>query len=110
MNGNRSVFYPGFRGIGIGRSNLLAWALLFVAVIVSLGGCSSPEPAMTSLPSSPLALQSPLSPAPLESSAEIHPLPPATTTALAAVSLPEGGFELTVLHTNDTWGYLLPCG
>jgi 2',3'-cyclic-nucleotide 2'-phosphodiesterase (5'-nucleotidase family) len=21
-----------------------------------------------------------------------------------------GPFELTILHTNDTWGYLDPCG
>jgi hypothetical protein len=38
-------------------------------------------------------------------------LPPTPTTTLP---LPDAGenadIQLTILHTNDTWGYLLPCG
>jgi hypothetical protein len=110
MNRNRPGFSILLCAMRIGRSNALALVLLFATVAVFLIGCSPSEPEATSFPSSPLALRSPLAPVPLEASPETGPLPPATPTALAAVSLPEGGFELTVLHTNDTWGYLLPCG
>jgi hypothetical protein len=38
------------------------------------------------------------------------PLP--TLTATPSVSLAETGatFTLTIVHSNDTWGYTLPCG
>ncbi len=39
------------------------------------------------------------------------PSPPATSipTVLPPTASPQP-LELTILHTNDTWGYLLPCG
>jgi 2',3'-cyclic-nucleotide 2'-phosphodiesterase (5'-nucleotidase family) len=68
-----------------------------------LAGTPSPSP----LPLSPLPadLSSPLS-ADLNS-----PLPTKASPPPAAAPPASGAFfELTVLHTNDTWGYLLPCG
>lgn len=57
---------------------------------------SSPLPASFASPL-PAGLNSPLpSPSPL----------PSTPPSPAEVD----GFQLTVLHSNDTWGYLLPCG
>lgn len=29
---------------------------------------------------------------------------------VAPAGTPTGPFELTILHSNDTWGYLDPCG
>jgi len=57
---------------------------------------SSPLPASFASPL-PAGLNSPL-PSP-------SPLPP-TPPSPAEVD----GFQLTVLHSNDTWGYLVPCG
>lgn len=67
--------------------------------------------------SSPLAaaLLSPIS------AAQESPLPSPTAALESAVRAPSPtappptrlsgpGFHLTVLHTNDTWGYLNPCG
>jgi hypothetical protein len=57
----------------------------------------SPLPASLTSPLS-ADLSSPL-PSPVVS------LPPTPTPPVQV-----DGFHLTVLHTNDTWGYLLPCG
>lgn len=57
----------------------------------------SPLPASLTSPLS-ADLSSPL-PSPVVS------LPPTPTSPVQV-----DGFYLTVLHTNDTWGYLLPCG
>ncbi len=40
---------------------------------------------------------------------------PAGSAPRAATPAPRGAepakpFSITVIHTNDTWGYLLPCG
>jgi hypothetical protein len=81
---------------------------------------SSPMPAALLSPISP-AQESPLSGA---STATIPPLGlssplPSPTAALESATgapyptptrLSGPGFHLTVLHTNDTWGYLNPCG
>ncbi len=34
---------------------------------------------------------------------------PASTVSLVPTPAPQP-LQLTILHTNDTWGYLLPCG
>jgi hypothetical protein len=63
----------------------------------------------------PAALLSPIS------AVQESPLPSPTTALELAARVPsptapsptrfaEPGFHLTVLHTNDTWGYLNPCG
>ena len=38
------------------------------------------------------------------------PLPPTSTTTLPLPDAEKADIQLTILHTNDTWGYLLPCG
>lgn len=41
----------------------------------------------------------------------VSPLSAARVSPLAATPAPTPPpLDLTVLHTNDTWGYLLPCG
>ena len=96
----------------------------------------SPSPFMAGDLASPTAPASPdlvdLTPAPTRQTAPAvdldSPLPASLTSPLPAdlnsplpspvVSLPPAplspanvdDFQLTVLHTNDTWGYLLPCG
>jgi hypothetical protein len=70
------------------------------------GDLNSPLPAAMSSPlpaalNSPLPVEAPMitvSPQPIVSLTP--PLPTSSSTT----------FQLTVLHTNDTWGYLLPCG
>ena len=42
---------------------------------------------------------------PTAAAAQPTPLPSPTPTLL-----PEGYFYLTIVHSNDTWGYTLPCG
>jgi len=69
-------------------------ALLIVAVVLAcLTACSQPTPKLDN--PSPLAAP----PAALKS-------PVASPTVASSPAF----FQLTVLHTNDTWGYLLPCG
>jgi hypothetical protein len=52
---------------------------------------SSLLPSPTAVPESPVAAPSPTAPPPAQPVGSDH-------------------FHLTVLHTNDTWGYLNPCG
>jgi hypothetical protein len=77
---------------------------------------SSPLPDALSSPLTP-TLSSPLSvapnaPQPVETPPTMaSPLPSPTIDVLPTLSTgPSSPFQLTVLHTNDTWGYLLPCG
>lgn len=35
---------------------------------------------------------------------------PISPVASPTATVPPASLQLTVLHTNDTWGYLLPCG
>ena len=87
---------------GLGLLGLLVFGLLRMAH----NDRPVPEPQEVAGPvsiaqdlSSPLpaALLSPIS------AVQESPLPSPTRFA-------EPGFHLTVLHTNDTWGYLNPCG
>ena len=74
---------------------------LSMAVVLGIGlagltACSQPVPTLVdpSPLSSPLGvLKSPLT----------QPTAPAARQTISTLSL-------TVLHTNDTWGYLVPCG
>jgi 2',3'-cyclic-nucleotide 2'-phosphodiesterase (5'-nucleotidase family) len=63
---------------------------------------SSPLPAAMFSPL-PAALNSPL-PAKAPT-ATVSPTPPLPTPPGKSTA-----FQLTVLHTNDTWGHLFPCG
>jgi hypothetical protein len=72
----------------------IAGTLAFFVGVALLVGCAV-ESGKPSPSSSPLTQTSPL-------------------TAASAVATPRSAssasFQLTVLHTNDTWGYLVPCG
>ena len=119
---------------------LVIGVLIFMVVVVNLAvGCQSTDeprerPFPTDSPSSPLtsalssplpdALSSPLTltlsaplsagpnaPQPVETPPTIaSPLPSPTVDVLPTQTAGPSLFQLTVLHTNDTWGYLLPCG
>jgi len=77
---------------------LIADVLAFVVGVALLVGCavgsSKPSPS-----SSPLTRISPLA-TPRSATSPVATAPPASSAP----------FQLTVLHTNDTWGYLVPCG
>ena len=51
----------------------------------------------------------PVNPSPLSSPLGVLKSPLTQPTAPAS-RLPSSTFSLTLLHTNDTWGYLEPCG
>jgi len=76
---------------------------------------SSPLPDALSSPLT-LTLSSPMSaapnaPQPVETSpTRASPLPSPTVDVLPTQTAGPSPFQLTVIHTNDTWGYLLPCG
>ena len=76
----------------------IADVLAFVVGVALLVGCavgsSSPSPS-----SSPLTVASSVATPRWVAS------PGATVRAASSAA-----FQLTVLHTNDTWGYLAPCG
>lgn len=64
--------------------------------LAGLAACNRPAPA-------------PVNSSPLSSPLGAQRSPLAQPSAPAA-PLPSSPFSLTVLHTNDTWGYLAPCG
>ena len=64
-----------------------------VVGLACLTACSQPAPKPANLSPLPLPLTALKSPV-------------ASPTVMAS----SGSFQLTVLHTNDTWGYLVPCG
>jgi 2',3'-cyclic-nucleotide 2'-phosphodiesterase (5'-nucleotidase family) len=71
-------------------SRFTCLALATIVGLACLTACSQPAP-------------KPGHPSPLASPAK-------SPVASPAVTLPPASFQLTVLHTNDTWGYLFPCG
>ena len=83
---------------------LISDVLAFVVGVALLVGCavgsSKPSPS-----SSPLTRISPLT------AASSVATPRSATSPVATVRPASSApFQLTVLHTNDTWGYLVPCG
>ena len=73
----------------------------------------SPSPLSAALNSPVLANVTPIKPEQILQPVPAPPdsaLPPATDPGPALPTTSEDDFHLTVLHTNDTWGYLLPCG
>ena len=103
----------GFILTGIGGLLILSW----------LPRTASADPVVTALPATSVA-----TPTAEKPEQDKGPNPAAATPTLTPTSLltrakstlaapeeptplPAGGtFRLTVLHTNDTWGYLDPCG
>lgn len=81
---DRIKFNPTIRGA-------CALSLMCLIGLVCLAACSQPMPR-------------PGNPSPLSSPLVTFKSPAALPVAVAPT------FQLTVLHTNDTWGYLLPCG
>lgn len=79
----------------ITRSRAAATVLSWLVLLMLVAGCTVQTPA----------------PVPLPSAAPGRSAPPAPASAppepQAAGGFP---FKLILLHTNDTWGYLLPCG
>jgi len=74
-------------------SRFTCMALATIVGLACLTACSLPAPK----PGHPSPLASPLG-------------APKSPVASPAVTLSPASFQLTVLHTNDTWGYLFPCG
>jgi hypothetical protein len=98
--------------LGAGVLVLLVAGLVYLTV----GGRPAAEPEeVLPQPSSTVDLSSPLadglsSPLPFALDSPL-PLEPPSSTALPTLPpVPPLSFRLTVLHSNDTWGYLMPCG
>jgi hypothetical protein len=83
---------------------LITDVLAFVVGITLLVGCAV-ESNKPSPSSSPLTQVSPLTAASSVATPRSATSPVATAPPASPAS-----FQLTVLHTNDTWGYLVPCG
>ncbi len=103
------------RNQGFSRRSILNWlglgvlALLAVALIQL---SKETEPARVSRRTSPLSssaveLSSPLTAA---MSSPLARTPTLATAQASPTFAADAELQLTVLHTNDTWGYLLPCG
>jgi 2',3'-cyclic-nucleotide 2'-phosphodiesterase (5'-nucleotidase family) len=103
-----------FNWLGAGLLALLVIGLVYLTTRSRPAvepGASSPLSSSPSAPLSPLtvALDSPLRAEPPPATASPSPSP--TPVALPTASPePSEALQLTVLHTNDTWGYLWPCG
>jgi hypothetical protein len=105
-------------------SKYVASAALFVAAMATLvwaGGCAYPPivPAATSFPEPARADEAvvvgPALPSPTIAAPTPTPPPAAVTseptmTTPAQAILVAAPLELTLVHTSDTWGYVLPCG
>ncbi|MDH7484723.1 MAG: hypothetical protein QHJ81_00430 [Anaerolineae bacterium] len=77
-----------------------------VCLLALLSSCAGPTAPTTptSAPPTPTPLPptaTPVPPTPTPVPPTPTPVPPTATPA---------PFALSLLHTNDTWGYMLPCG
>ncbi len=116
MNQHKSLY----NWLGLGVLALIALGLGYL----TMSGRPEAEsdeslPSLQLSPSSQVATQvatqvaatSPLAaPSQLTSPLSANLASPLPTQAPPTAEAPATSFELTVLHTNDTWGYLLPCG
>ena len=98
MNQHKSIY--NWLGLGVLALIVLGLGYLTMSGRPETESDETPSPP----PSSSLTVSSPLS-SPL--SADLASPLPTQAPPTAEAILP---FELTVLHSNDTWGYLLPCG
>lgn len=84
------------RLLNYSRRKALLLLLPWIALALAMGGCARPVPSLSPPSASTATLTSSL---PLA-----HPPTPTPTPANSP------RIELVILHTNDTWGYILPCG
>jgi hypothetical protein len=66
-----------------------------------------PQPSATATSIPPTSTPSAV---PTASTNPTHTAPTVTPTASPAAAAPGEGAEIAIVHSNDTWGYLLPCG
>lgn len=105
------------------RSNWFAVLLILIGIAVPAGGLwflstmnhppaaivathtPVPQPSATPIP----ATATP-SATPTVNFAPTRVAPTATPTASPAAAPPGEEIEIEIVHSNDTWGYILPCG
>jgi hypothetical protein len=102
------------------RRSLLNWLglgaiLLLIAALIHISGGKQPDATKTDERSQQVSFDASSPILAIESSPLESPLRPPVPTAspqVAQATPPLDGTNpsLTILHTNDTWGYLTPCG
>jgi hypothetical protein len=111
----------------VGLFVVIAMAAVLISDLTSESGAVA-TPALTAIAGQPTNAPQPTLPAPTRqtsSTLTIRPTntvlpvnpagqvatpPPKWDELVAPLVAPAGGWNLLVLHTNDTWGYVLPCG
>jgi hypothetical protein len=109
----------------------IAYSIILLGILCIPVGIAilswTPKPATTAANAEPAQIVLPLvGSSPLSTLVAKSPLPTATATRVVAptrtlppqvtpetptpVPLADGLFHLSIVHTNDTWGYTLPCG
>lgn len=68
---------------------------------------SVPQPSATATPVPPTAASNAM---PTVNAEPTPVAPTATPTVAPAAAPPEEAIEIAIVHSNDTWGYILPCG
>ncbi len=95
------------------------WFPILVAIGVSLGGwsflgCTPQRPAVAVATQTPGATATPLPPThtpTIPPTATVVPTPTSSPPPLpTATAQPQVLTHITIVHSNDTWGYTLPCG
>jgi len=88
------------------RNGLMRILTVAMSLLVLLCGCATPTvlPTPTAVPATP----TPVLPTPTAVPATPTPVPP-TPTPEPPTPTP-APLALSLLHTSDTWGHVLPCG
>ena len=94
---------------------ILSWAPKAPEVAADMSPTLTVHPQAVTSPLNTLVIQSPLpiatsppKPSATRIVAPTRTLPPQVTPT--PVQLTSGLFHLAIVHSNDTWGYTLPCG
>lgn len=67
----------------------------------------APQPSVTATPIPPTVAPNEMPTAAIDPT-RVAPI--ATPTASPAAAPPGEAIEIAIVHSNDTWGYILPCG